>query len=297
MAGSYNRVNKARVRREAFEHLDRHATGVHESILTLPSREALCVHALHSTGMIDHDTRQLWIENDPKRRRYLDFERAKFLGPIDIHIGDLEDAPIDHNLDLVNCDMESGMTARLATWMADTLAPRMIQGTDFVATFTQWSRHNPLYDWLNDNQDDCLLTPHIHALRLTHGTIEPKIIYPMILLSCALQIDATDTIATFEYGDGRTKMISFAIPNVHRAPGRFPPISEVIAVADLGKRTFERSSNVGPDLLARVHAKLETMLMRADEIDGVWVVTLRQSRATEIGRYPSLEEVAERFQA
>lgn len=296
MSGTYQRPQKDSVRHNSFEHIGRLSPKRHLSILTLPSREALCSHKLHQMGMIGHKTHQIWVENDVARRPYLDFERTKFRGEIDVRIGDLEDVKLNRSLDLVNADMESSLTRRLSIWLSDELGPHLVPGADFIGTFTQWSRNNALYEWLKENKDDCVLTPHLRKLMIQHGTIEPRVIFPLALLLSSLQIEVNGTIATFEYGDGRAKMISIVIPNIHRGVSDWPTIKEVLAEADLGKRSFEKSKKHEKDLEGKVVAALETMMMVLLREDNQWWVARKGARVTKIKPYATLEEIVAEWQ-
>lgn len=299
MSGSYHRPQKDEARRDAFLHAKHFSTGrPYRSLLTLPSREALCAHELKRLGMIDDHTRQLWVERQHNREPFLRFERDRFAGPVDIKIASLEDIDIDRDLDFVFADMESTLTPRLARWIDSTLGPRLVAGADIVSTFTRHERNNPLYRWLEDNQDDSLMSQQIRKLRISTGTRDPDVIIPLALLHSALQIEVSGTVATFPYGDlKRMKMISFVIPNLHRGDSPWPKIDEVIAEAEIGSRSFSRHHQESDVILLDVVEKgLERFLMSVEQKDGGWVVQMNGAQVTEVARYDTLAEIRDRFQ-
>jgi hypothetical protein len=298
ITGTYARPQKDINRRDSFLHLRHFSSGrAYRSLLTLPSREALCVHELKRLGMIDDLTHQFWVECDKKRESFLRFEATKFpKDSVDIHMGYLETAPLERNLDLLNADMECTLTPNLGTWLSD-IGPRLVPGADVAATFTRWERNNPLYRWLEENQNDCILSDQIRKLRIDLGAADSEIIIPLALLHSALQIEVCDAIGVFPYGDKkRMQMVILALPNVHRGDSPWPTFAEVLAEAKLAERTVTPGERHDPIIMEIVQRGLDRFMMFLAEEDGDLVVRLRQNAVTEIGRYETLEEVMERFQ-
>lgn len=297
-SSSYARPKKDAVRTSSFARLVTHPGQPYASILTLPSRQALCVKELARQGLIVQDTHQQWVENDRGRKRFLDFEASAFEN-VEIAITDLEDYALSRKVDLVNADMESTITARLGAWFQNELRPNFISGGDIVLTVTSHARSNMLHLWLLENIDDSIIADQTQRLRQRMGTHFDPFIIPLALLHCAMQIETVAEITAIAYkDDGHSAMVSVILKNVKPGRSEWPLFTDVAADCDRQKSAKGKHENVSKDAMERIRAELETEFKSVLEIDGQWVVSMSKKAGvtTVVGSYDTLKEVVDTFQ-
>lgn len=295
LGSSYQRPQKDAVRRGSFEVLGERARP-YRSILTLPSREALCVKAMRDAGLIDDRTRQVWIERDRKRVHHLEREAARIGGDITIVVCDLEDYRPDRTFDFVNADMESTVTLRLARWF-ERMGEHLDPGTDLVLTVTKWSRRNPLHHWLCDHLSKTCLYEPAARLRVRMGEFSNGVVVPMALLHSALRFTSVEHITLFDYGDdGRTKMASMVLQNIQGRETSWPTLDRVLADCPYSVIPQGERGAVVATLFDRVKQTLADLFMVVEQERDGWAVYFTKNGRSRINTYGSLDEIAAAFQ-
>lgn len=294
----YSRTQKNDVRAASFLMLKAGRASPYKSIATLPSREALCVHEMDKVGVINADTQQQWVENDTRKRQYLDFESKKF-NNVSLNFCDLENFIIEHPIDFLNADMESTITDRLGNWFEKTVAPSFISGGDIIVTVTKWARNNPIHDWLVENIDSTIISEQVKDLRVRLNNDDPGIIVPLSILFCALQIEMVDRITVFDYGDkSHTKMASIVLQNIVVGNSQWPLFSDLIQSCDVIRNQRKKYEKHSSDALKTIQDELALEFKTASEEGDKWIVTMSKkvNCVTRIGEYNSLKELAYHFQ-
>lgn len=293
MTDSYNRPHKNAARVECFARL--RSPAPYASILTLPSREALCVEEMARQGLIDRHTRQQWVEHSKTRERHLNLNSRKFSGQVTVHIGSLEDHVLTGPVDLINADMESTLTPRLGLWFENEVRQNFVPGGDIILTVTQSARNNVLHEWMKDNFEHPLISTQMAALQARMGHDFKPFIIPTALMHCAMQMTAERINAHCYQDEGHRPMVSLVFQNVHDNPGVWPLLSELIEVCDHTRAEMQPTSRVQSPLERKL-ADFFADLLSADLLfeDDLWVVRMPGS-AVNITQQPSLEKLAEAF--
>jgi hypothetical protein len=295
----YQRPQKDEVRSSTCLTLRSLAPSPYRSILTVPSREALCVREMKRKGLLSPSTCQQWIENDTKKRRYLELESAKYPN-VSLHFNDLEDHILTQPVDLVNADMESTLTERLGLWFQNNVAPKFIPGGDIVLTVTKWARNNPLHAWLLENLNESIIADAVCDLRVRARTDDDAVVIPLAMLHCALQM-SVERITIFDYGDHRhTKMASLVLQNVHCGEvTNWPTFSELIDTCAHERARVSSRIYRSAEILEIIQSNLAAEFKFAEQDGDHWHVYMSKIKGiiTQIGgEYDSLEQIAHQFQ-
>ena len=197
--------------------------GRRKSVLTMPGADALCMVECMNLDVITTKTTQQWVErNRVTASRLKGVKQNLGFSNASIHHGLIESYTPTRKLDFINIDLEGTFTENFGTWVSSTLVKHLCEDASMVLWVTAWARNatvNDFHSWLIEQ---CKLPGVLRDIadRIAGDVSrKPSILYPMVLLECALR-DYTYLFKRAQtYRDRRMGMVAIRIDGIRPKTG------------------------------------------------------------------------------
>lgn len=248
------------------------------SVLTLPSRYALCPASLIAHRVIRTNTPQQWVEaNSFIHRQLLKQVETQGFTAVSTHFGKLEDYVPTSKLDLINADMESSFTEKLGTAFEDVFSKHLLPNASVVLWVTAWARNaytTDFHDWVYDLTQTpghplCELSDIIAANR---SCKDPALVLPIVLFTCAMNQFEFDIIRSREYRDTRTTMMAIRFDNIRPNPNPMWPSFKSLVEDFREGYLRERLNPEIRELVVRLEEYLLTISHTLQQGDNGWQI-------------------------
>ncbi len=288
----YNRPKKNAVRTKLFEDM-----APKTSVLTLPSRYALCSASLLSHGVIKRSTPQQWVENRSFIHRQLTTQiEAQGFTDVETFHGSLEEYTPTRKLDLINADMETSFTEKLGIAFEDVFSKHLLPNASVVLWVTAWARNaytTDFHDWVYDRTQE---PGHIlHTLSdeiASHRDCkDPALVLPIVLFTCAMNQFDIDIVRSREYRDTRTTMMAIRFDNIRPTDNPIWPSFKALVAEWKDGYSRERMKPGVRELVIRLEEYLLTINHTLESEDDGWKVI--SPKGVVIPLPKTIEEIAD----
>lgn len=211
--------------------------GLQACVVLMPSHEGLDVMLYKDKGIIDHTTRQFWIEKNRNKIQPLKNLRDNLGfkgGNVTILNMALEDFVPPQKVNFINADMECQFNAALGCAIEKNLLPQMAEGGTMLLNVVKKRRRN---GFVQDGfRVFCEQNMEIMCRRAKQKyKSDDEIWLPLLGISCVLR-EYSYHIEGNQYGGCglNTDMLSWRISNIRHAGSSriWPPFSEMAAKWD-----------------------------------------------------------------
>lgn len=300
MAKTYKRPFKNIVRKATFAELSPRA-----SVLTLPSREVLCVKEMVEQGIINNHSKMQWIDENMATVRGWDSVPDTFKdfnhGNLYMQHARLETYEPVFPIDLFNADLEGRITPDLGLAFERNIAPALLPNATIILTMTMATRGNQEFEgWFKDQcSGDGILGSLVRQLAAKTHNFNPLILQPLAMLLCSLNRFDMDYFASFEYRDS-TDMVAIRLDNIRgrRAAPVWPSFSSLVEQFEAQReaKARDRDPSLRPlaDRLAEA-LSLHDMAFQENDKGTFDLMALRATKSIIIRCYDSLEDLAEHW--
>lgn len=201
MTPSFDRAQKNIIRERLLE-----AASPARCLITLPSKDILCVMNMIGKGLINHETKQYWIETDRDNIESMQRHAASLDLEPTIVAADVRHWTPPENFDFLNLDLMEGFGPAVGEWFELRARDKIENGATLCLTLTESSRNKMPHEFQKWFLDKCRTDPRFLSIIQTSFHIEAQqndaIISALMLLACALN-NFTFQVPYFEpYADG-----------------------------------------------------------------------------------------------